>query len=159
MNAQSSMRAALILGGVLGLPSCRTERSRRATREREDAATGPATAAVSCREDSFVWIAVVDSADPGGPGGRVRRLLEKAGIPLDVYGGVGNELKVPRRDVERAYLLIRNAPDLRGEVLLLDDFCNRMTPEVREGFRKSLKRVGKAVYWDPNQDDTVRKPE
>jgi len=159
MNPQSSMRAAMILGGLLALPSCTTERSPRATREAGDAATAPATAAVSGREDSFVWIAVIYSADFLGPAGRVRRLLEKAGIPAYVYGGVGSEIKVRRGDVERAYLLIRNAPELRGEVLLLDDYCDRMRPEVREGFRKSLKRMGKAVYWDPNQDETVHKPE
>jgi len=159
MNAQGYVRAALILGGLLALPSCRTERSQREAREAGDPATAPATKAVSGREDSFVWIAIVYSAEFLGPAGRVTRLLRKAGIPLRLYGGVAREIKVRRRDVERAYLLIRNAPDLRGEVLLLDDYCDRMRPEVREGFRKSLKRVGKAVYWDPNQDETVHKPE
>jgi len=153
------MRAAMILGGLLALPSCRTERSQREAREEGDAVTAPATAAVSGREGCFVLIAVIHSANPRVPGGRVRRLLEKAGIPAYVYGGVGSEIKVRRGDVERAYLLIRNAPELRGEVLLLDDYCDRMRPEVREGFRKSLKRMGKAVYWDPNQDETVHKPE
>lgn len=159
MNAQSSMRAALILAGLLALPSCRAERSQREAREAGDAATAPATKAVSPLEDSFVWMAIIDSAEFLGPGGRVRRLLGKAGVPSYVYGGVGREIKVRRCDVERAYLLIRNAPDLRGEVLLLDDYCDRLRPGVREGFRKSLRRVGKAVYWDPNQDETVHKPE
>ena len=159
MNPQSSMRAAMILGGLLALPSCRAERSQREAGEPGDAATAPATKAVSGREGCFVLIAVIHSANPRVPGGRVRRLLEKAGIPAYVYGGVGSEIKVRRGDVERAYLLIRNAPELRGEVLLLDDYCDRMRPEVREGFRKSLKRMGKAVYWDPNQDETVHKPE